>query len=125
MDRVAESVHAAEALVAFSSSNHAKCRQVRQKPMGRQTHVQIEFEFACTLDEYRNLAEHAAPNISGVPGLVSKLWIVDAERRRAGGALPLFGSRRRYRVHRRARRRRAPREPGDLAGHRTGKRPLG
>ena len=52
--------------------------------MAQHTYLQIEFEFACTLGEYRDLAEHAAPNIARVPGLVSKLWIVDEERRRAG-----------------------------------------
>jgi hypothetical protein len=60
--------------------------------MAQHTHLQIEFEFTCTLDEYRELAEHAARKIAGVSGLVSKLWIVDAERRRAGGAY-LFADR--------------------------------
>ena len=60
--------------------------------MAQHTHVQIEFEFACTLDEYRELTAHAAPKIAGVPGLVSKLWIVDEARRRAGGAY-LFADR--------------------------------
>jgi Putative mono-oxygenase ydhR len=60
--------------------------------MAQLTHLQIEFEFACTLDQYRQLTEHAAPRIAGVPGLVSKLWIVDEERRRAGGAY-LFSDR--------------------------------
>ena len=56
------------------------------------THVQIEFDFNGTLDEYRQLAEHVAPKIAGVPGLVWKLWICDEERRRAGGAY-LFSDR--------------------------------
>ena len=60
--------------------------------MTQHTHLQIEFEFACSLDEYRTLTEHAAPAIAGVPGLVSKLWIVDEDRRRAGGAY-LFSDR--------------------------------
>jgi hypothetical protein len=60
--------------------------------MAQHMHVQIEFEFACTLDEYRDLAAHAAPKVAGVPGLVSKVWIVDEERRRAGGAY-LFSDR--------------------------------
>ena len=60
--------------------------------MAQPTHVQIEFEFTCALEEYRALTEHAAPNIAKVPGLVSKLWIVDAERRHAGGAY-LFADR--------------------------------
>lgn len=60
--------------------------------MAHHTYLHIEFEFACTLDEYRNLAEHVAPDIARVPGLVSKLWIVDEERRRAGGAY-LFSDR--------------------------------
>jgi len=54
--------------------------------MSQQTHLQIEFEFTCTLGEYQELAAHAAPAIAGVPGLVSKLWIVDEDRCRAGGA---------------------------------------
>lgn len=60
--------------------------------MSQHTHLQIEFEFACTLDEYRKLAERTAPALAGVPGLVSKLWIVDEDRRRAGGAY-LFSDR--------------------------------
>jgi len=60
--------------------------------MAQQTHLQIEYEFTCTLDEYRQLAERVAPTIAGVPGLVSKLWIVDEERSRAGGAY-LFSDR--------------------------------
>ena len=60
--------------------------------MAQQTHVQIEYEFTCTLDEYRASAEHLAPTIAVVPGLVSKLWIVDEERRHAGGAY-LFSNR--------------------------------
>ena len=60
--------------------------------MARHMHLQIEFEFTCTLDEYRELAAHAAPKVAGVPGLVSKLWIVDEGRRRAGGAY-LFSDR--------------------------------
>jgi hypothetical protein len=60
--------------------------------MSQQTHVQIEFEFTCTLDEYRESVAHVAPAVAGVAGLVSKLWIVDAERRRAGGAY-LFSDR--------------------------------
>ncbi len=56
------------------------------------THLQIEFELACSLDEYRNLAEHAAPVVADIPGLISKLWIVDEDRRRAGGAY-LFSDR--------------------------------
>lgn len=60
--------------------------------MAQHTYLQIEFELACTLDEYRESAERTAPAIAGVPGLVSKLWIVDEERRRAGGAY-LFSDR--------------------------------
>jgi hypothetical protein len=57
-----------------------------EKPMSQYTHLQIEFEFTCVLEEYRKLVEHAAPAIAAVSGLVSKLWIVDEDRRRAGGA---------------------------------------
>lgn len=60
--------------------------------MSQHTHLQIEFEFTCSLDEYQKLVGHAAPAIAGVPGLVSKLWIVDGDRRRAGGAY-LFSDR--------------------------------
>ena len=60
--------------------------------MTQHAHLQIEFEFACTLDEYRKLTEQAAPKVAGVPGLVSKLWIIDEERRHAGGAY-LFSDR--------------------------------
>lgn len=60
--------------------------------MTQQVHVQIEYEFTSSLDEYRKLAEHVAPTIARAPGLVSKLWIVDEERRRAGGAY-LFSDR--------------------------------
>ena len=60
--------------------------------MSQHTHLQIEFEFACTPDEYRKLVEHVAPAIAGVQGLVSKLWIIDEDRRRAGGAY-LFSDR--------------------------------
>jgi hypothetical protein len=60
--------------------------------MAQHAHVQIEFEFTGTLDDYRELAEHVAPKIAGVPGLVSKVWIFDAQRRRAGGAY-LFSDR--------------------------------
>lgn len=60
--------------------------------MTQYTHVQIEFELVCTLDEYRKLTEHVAPVIASVPGLISKLWLVDAEGRRGGGAY-LFSDR--------------------------------
>ncbi|HYQ42024.1 MAG TPA: YdhR family protein [Polyangiaceae bacterium] len=60
--------------------------------MYQHTHLQIEFEFTCTVDEYRKLANERAPTIAGVRGLLSKLWIVDEERRRAGGAY-LFSDR--------------------------------
>jgi hypothetical protein len=60
--------------------------------MAQYTHVQIEFDLVGTSDEYRELAEHVAPKIAEVPGLVWKVWIVDEERRRAGGAY-LFSDR--------------------------------
>lgn len=60
--------------------------------MSEHTHLQIEFEFTCTLDEYRNVVEHVAPAVAGVPGLLSKLWLVDEDRRHAGGAY-LFSNR--------------------------------
>jgi hypothetical protein len=60
--------------------------------MSQHTHLQIEFEFTCTVDEYRQIATQRAPILASVPGLVSKLWVVDEERRRAGGAY-LFADR--------------------------------
>jgi hypothetical protein len=63
-----------------------------EKPMAQPTHLQIEFDFTCTLEEYQAMVERVAPTIAGVPGLVSKLWIVDEARRRAGGAY-LFADR--------------------------------
>ena len=60
--------------------------------MSQHTHLQIEFEFTCTADEYRQIAVQRAPLLASVPGLVSKLWLVDEERRRAGGAY-LFSDR--------------------------------
>jgi hypothetical protein len=54
--------------------------------MSQRTHLQVEFEFSCTVEEYRTLAEHRAPALADVPGLVSKLWVVDEDRKRAGGA---------------------------------------
>jgi len=56
------------------------------------THLQIEFEFTCAAHEYQQLAAQRAPTLASVPGLVSKLWIVDEEQRRAGGAY-LFSDR--------------------------------
>ncbi len=60
--------------------------------MSQHTHLQIEFELACTVDDYRKIAEHRAPTIASVPGLISKLWIVDETHQRAGGAY-LFSDR--------------------------------
>jgi len=60
--------------------------------MSQHTHLQIEFELLCTVDEYRKLALHRAPVFAAVAGLISKLWLIDEERRRAGGAY-LFSDR--------------------------------
>ncbi|HET7543854.1 MAG TPA: YdhR family protein [Polyangiaceae bacterium] len=60
--------------------------------MSQYTHVQIEFELVCTVDEYRKIAEQRAPVFANVAGLVSKLWIIDEAARRAGGAY-LFSDR--------------------------------
>jgi len=38
------------------------------------------------------MVEHVAPTIAAVPGLVLKLWLIDEEHRRAGGAY-LFSDR--------------------------------
>ena len=54
--------------------------------MSEMTHVQIDFAFSGTAAEYGQMAEHVAPAIAVVPGLVSKLWIIDEGARRAGGA---------------------------------------
>jgi hypothetical protein len=55
-------------------------------------HVQIDFAFSGTPTEYGQVAEHVAPTIAAVPGLVSKLWISNEESHRAGGAY-LFADR--------------------------------
>lgn len=50
------------------------------------THVQIDFAFNGSVAEYTRLAEHVAPHIAAVPGLIWKVWIIDEMRGRAGGA---------------------------------------
>ena len=60
--------------------------------MSQLIHVQIDFAFNGTPAEYGQVAEHVAPAIAAVPGLVSKVWISDKESRRAGGAY-LFADR--------------------------------
>jgi len=60
--------------------------------MSPMTHVQIDFAFNGTPTEYGQVAEHVAPAIAAVPGLISKLWISNGESRRAGGAY-LFSDR--------------------------------
>jgi hypothetical protein len=57
----------------------------RSQPMSPKVNVQIQFDLRCTPAEYRDLAEHVAGAVAAVPGLISKVWIVDEERRRGGG----------------------------------------
>ena len=50
------------------------------------THVQIDFAFNGSAADYTRLAEHVAPHIASVPGLIWKVWLIDETRGRAGGA---------------------------------------
>jgi hypothetical protein len=56
-------------------------------------HLSVQFDLLCSPAEYRELADHVAGGFAGVPGLISKLWIIDEEHRRAGGSY-LFADRR-------------------------------
>ncbi|HET6280266.1 MAG TPA: YdhR family protein [Polyangia bacterium] len=49
------------------------------------THLHIQFDLLCPPAEFRGMADHAASAIAAVPGLLSKVWIIDEQRRRAGG----------------------------------------
>jgi hypothetical protein len=60
--------------------------------MSPKVNLQIQFDLRCTPTEYRGLAEHVAPAISGVPGLLWKVWILDEEHGRGGGVY-LFANR--------------------------------
>jgi hypothetical protein len=53
--------------------------------MSPKVNLQIQFDLRCTPAEYRGLADHAAGAVAAVGGLLWKVWIVDEERRRAGG----------------------------------------
>lgn len=54
--------------------------------------VQINFELACSKEEYLALAESALPAFRELAGLVFKLWILSDDGTRAGG-LYLFRDR--------------------------------
>ncbi len=47
--------------------------------------VQINFELVSSKEEYLAMAESTLPAIRQVTGLISKLWIVSDDGRRAGG----------------------------------------
>jgi len=59
--------------------------------MSSKVNVQIQFDLQPPA-QYRDLADHVAGAIAGVPGLIWKIWIVDEARRRAGGVY-LFADR--------------------------------
>jgi hypothetical protein len=60
--------------------------------MSSTVNLQIQFDLLCTPAEYRGLVDHVAGAIAAVPGLLSKVWIIDEARRRAGGVY-LFADR--------------------------------
>jgi hypothetical protein len=60
--------------------------------MSPKVNVQIQYDLRCTPAEYRGLVDHVASTIAAVPGLLSKVWILDEERARGGGVY-LFADR--------------------------------
>jgi hypothetical protein len=60
--------------------------------MTKHVHLRIEFDLRCSATEFRAHADHVASAIAGVSGLVWKVWIIDEERKRAGGVY-LFADR--------------------------------
>ena len=60
--------------------------------MSSKVNVQIQFDLRCTPAEFREHANHVAGAVAAVPGLLSKVWILDEERHRAGGVY-LFADR--------------------------------
>ena len=53
--------------------------------MSPKVNLQIQFDLRCTPAEFREHADHVASAFAAVPGLLSKVWILDQERGRAGG----------------------------------------
>jgi len=47
--------------------------------------LQVNFKLNVNVDEYRNLASSVAQAFAAVPGLRWKVWVLDEERREAGG----------------------------------------
>jgi len=60
--------------------------------MSPKVNVQIQFDLRCTPAEFRAHADHVAGAFAALPGLLSKVWIIDEERGRAGGVY-LFADR--------------------------------
>jgi hypothetical protein len=60
--------------------------------MSPKVNVQIQFDLRCTPAQFREHADHVAGVFATVPGLLSKVWLIDEERRRAGGVY-LFADR--------------------------------
>ena len=60
--------------------------------MSPKVNLQIQFDLRCTPAEFRGHADQVAGVFAAVPGLLSKLWILDEERGRAGGVY-LFADR--------------------------------
>lgn len=54
--------------------------------------VQINFPFHESASEFRTAAQAAVPMFTGIQGLLWKLWLIDEQRKEAGG-IYLFGSR--------------------------------
>lgn len=52
--------------------------------MSPKVSLQIQFDLRSPA-EYREIADHVAGAIAGVPGLLWKIWILDEERSRGGG----------------------------------------
>ena len=60
--------------------------------MTHHVHLRIEFDLRCSATEFRAHADHVASAFTSGPGLLWKVWIIDEERKRAGG-LYLFSDR--------------------------------
>ena len=60
--------------------------------MSPKVNVQIQFDLRCTPAEFRSHADQVAGAFAALPGLLSKVWIIDEERGRAGGVY-LFADR--------------------------------
>jgi hypothetical protein len=47
--------------------------------------VEVHYQFTGDLSAYRALAEHAAPQLARTPGLMWKLWLLEADGRQVAG----------------------------------------